>query len=77
MNIHQSFSNIIDDMIISWEKRKPSNLIVKHKGRKVQNVNTDKDFDSIGSAVKWAKCGATTLTKHLSSDGKAEWIEFL
>lgn len=58
---------------------------VKYRGRKVQNVETQKIFDSISKAAKWAGCGATTLTRHLASDkiaGKipetnqpAHWIE--
>lgn len=58
---------------------------VKYSGRKVKNINTGKIFNSINSAAKWAHCGATTLTRHLTSDkiaGKipetnepAEWIE--
>ena len=58
---------------------------VKYKGRQVQNVNTGKIFKSISAAAKWARCGATTLTRHLAGDkiaGKvpdtdepAEWIE--
>lgn len=58
---------------------------VKYTGRKLQNVNTGKIFNSISSAAKWAKCGATTLTRHLTTDkiaGKvpetgepASWIE--
>lgn len=58
---------------------------VKYKGRTIQCVNNGQVFSSISSAAKWAGCGATTLTRHLSSDkiaGKvpeigepAEWIE--
>jgi len=60
---------------------------VKHKGRKVQNINTGQIFNSISVAAKWANCGATTLTRHLNTDkiaGKvpdtqevAQWIEVL
>lgn len=58
---------------------------VKYRGRKVQNVETQEIFDSISKAAKWAGCGATTLTRHLTSDkiaGKvpgtenpAHWVE--
>jgi hypothetical protein len=58
---------------------------VKYRGRQVQNVNTGKIFTSISAAAKWAGCGATTLTRHLTGDkiaGKvpdtnepAQWIE--
>lgn len=60
---------------------------VKYRGRQVQNVETQKVFKSINSAAKWAGCGATTLTRHLTTDkiaGKvpetnepAHWIELL
>lgn len=60
-------------------------IAVKYKGRKVQNVETQEIFDSISKAAKWAGCGATTLTRHLTSDkiaGKvpgtenpAHWVE--
>lgn len=60
---------------------------VKHKGRKIKNLNTDKVFNSISSAAKWAHCGATTLTRHLYTDGiagvvpetqePAQWVEIL
>ena len=58
---------------------------VKYSGRKVQNTNTGQIFNSINSAAKWAGCGATTLTRHLTTDciaGKvpdtqepAHWLE--
>lgn len=58
---------------------------VKYRGRTVKNIETQKIFKSINSAAKWAGCGATTLTRHLTSDkiaGKvpetqkpAHWIE--
>ena len=58
---------------------------VKYKGRKIQNVETKKIFNSISSAAKWASCGATTITRHLYDNkpaGKipntledAHWIE--
>lgn len=58
---------------------------VQYRGRKIQNVNTGEIFKSISAAAKWAGCGATTLTRHLTSDkiaGKvpntnepAHWIE--
>lgn len=58
---------------------------VKYHGRKVQNVETQIIFDSISKAAKWAGCGATTLTRHLTSDKiaghvpetneNAHWIE--
>lgn len=41
---------------------------VNYNGRKVQNIETGKIFNSINSASKWANCGATTLTRHLASD---------
>lgn len=41
---------------------------VKYSGRTVKNINTGKIFSSINSAAKWAKCGATTLTRHLATD---------
>ena len=34
----------------------------------MKNLNTGKIFKSINSAAKWAGCGATTLTRHLTSD---------
>lgn len=58
---------------------------ISYRGRAVQNVETQQIFYSISSAAKWAGCGATTLTRHLTSDktaGKipntdidAHWIE--
>lgn len=60
---------------------------INYKGRTVKNINTGKIFTSISSAAKWSGCGATTLTRHLYSDGKAgkvpgtneiaEWEEIL
>ena len=47
------------------------NTEVKYRGRKVQNIETQIIFDSINKAAKWAKCGATTLTRHLTSDKTA------
>lgn len=44
---------------------------VKYRGRKVQNIETQRVFKSINSAAKWAGCGATTLARHLTSDGIA------
>lgn len=44
---------------------------IKYHGRTIKNVETDKVFNSISSAAKWAGCGATTLTRHLASDGAA------
>lgn len=41
---------------------------IKYRGRIVKNLNTGKIFKSINSAAKWAGCGATTLTRHLTSD---------
>lgn len=62
-----------------------ANVVVKYKGRQLQCINTGDVFKSISAAAKWAGCGATTLTRHLSSDkiaGKvpntnepAQWIE--
>ena len=58
---------------------------VKYNGRKVKNTNTEQVFNSISKAAKWAGCGVTTLTRHLTTDciaGKvpetgepAHWIE--
>ena len=58
---------------------------ISYRGRTIQNVETQQIFYSISSAAKWAGCGASTLTRHLSSDkiaGKipntdidAHWIE--
>ncbi len=58
---------------------------ISYRGRTVQNVETQQIFYSISSAAKWAGCGASTLTRHLSSDkiaGKipntdidAHWLE--
>lgn len=60
---------------------------VKYHGRTVQNIETGIIFNSILSAAKWAKCGATTLTRHLATDQiaglvpetgeKAHWKEIL
>lgn len=44
---------------------------VKYRGRQVQNIETGLIFNSISSAAKWAKCGATTLTRHLATDKTA------
>lgn len=62
-----------------------ANTKVKYNGRKVQNVETQQIFPSINKAAKWAGCGATTLTRHLSLDKiaghvpetgeSAHWIE--
>lgn len=58
---------------------------IKYRGRRLQNVETQQIFESISKAAKWAGCGATTLTRHLTTDkiaGKvpetnqpAHWIE--
>ena len=58
---------------------------VKYRGRRIKNIETGKIFPSISVAARWAKCGATTLTRHLTTDkiaGKvpdtkepAHWIE--
>ena len=58
---------------------------MEYNSRRVQNVETGMVFKPINSAAKWAKCGATTLTRHLTTDkiaGKvpktgepAHWIE--
>lgn len=58
---------------------------IKYRGRKVKNIETEQIFTSISSAAKWAGCGATTLSRHLTTDktaGKvhgtqepAHWIE--
>lgn len=58
---------------------------IKYRGRSIKNINTNKIFTSISSASKWANCGATTLTRHLATDGiagvvpetnePAKWIE--
>ena len=60
---------------------------IKYKGRKVKNIETNIIFDSISAAAKWAGCGSTTLTRHLTTDciaGKvpetqelAHWEEIL
>lgn len=42
---------------------------INYNGQKVQNIETELIFPSISKAAKWAKCGATTLTRHLY-DGK-------
>lgn len=42
---------------------------VKLSGRKVKNLETNKEFASISAAARWANCGATTITRHLY-DGK-------
>lgn len=62
-----------------------ANTEVKYRGRTVQNVETQQIFNSISKAAKWAGCGATTLTRHLTSDKiaghipetgePAHWIE--
>lgn len=41
---------------------------VQYKGRAIKNLNTNKTFNSISAAAKWAGCGATTLTRHLATD---------
>lgn len=41
---------------------------VQYKGRAIKNLNTNKTFNSISTAAKWAGCGATTLTRHLATD---------
>ena len=58
---------------------------VQYRGRTVQNIETGLIFNSISSAAKWAKCGATTLTRHLATDKtagtvpdtneKAHWLD--
>lgn len=60
---------------------------VNYLGRTIKNLNTGKIFSSISQAAKWAGCGATTLTRHLNTDGiagkvpetkePAKWIEIL
>lgn len=35
------------------------------KGRKIRNIETGKEFNSISAAARWAGCGATTITRHL------------
>lgn len=60
---------------------------IKYRGRTIQCINNGKIFNSITSASKWASCGATTLTRYLTSDriaGRipdtgepAEWIGIL
>ena len=89
MNIHQIAKKHNRDygIIQKYLNNPVANQIVKYGGRKIQNVNTGIIFNSINSAAKWAKCGATTLSRHLSIDGKAgivpdtnelaEWIEIL
>lgn len=41
---------------------------INYRGRKIKNLNTEIIFNSISSAAKWAGCGATTLTRHLTTD---------
>ena len=41
---------------------------VQYRGRAIKNLNTNKTFNSISAAAKWAGCGATTLTRHLATD---------
>ena len=41
---------------------------INYRGRKIKNLNTEMIFNSISSAAKWAGCGATTLTRHLTTD---------
>lgn len=41
---------------------------VQYRGRAIKNLNTNKIFNSISAAAKWAGCGATTLTRHLATD---------
>ena len=41
---------------------------VQYRGRAIKNLNTNKTFNSISAAAKWADCGATTLTRHLATD---------
>jgi hypothetical protein len=48
---------------------KPTNS--SNQGRKVKNIETQLTFNSISAAARWAKCGATTLSNHLASDGAA------
>lgn len=48
-----------------------ANTTIKYHGRKIRNLNTGKVFDSISKAAKWAGCGATTLTRHLTTDKTA------
>lgn len=47
---------------------------INYQGRKVKNLNTNKIFNSISAAAKWAKCGATTLTRHLATDKIAGFV---
>ena len=58
---------------------------INYRGRTVKNINTGLIFKSISAAAKWANCGATTLTRHLATDGvagkgpdtnePAKWVE--
>lgn len=43
---------------------------IEYHGKKVQNVETGIIFTSILQASKWAKCGSTTISRHLY-DGKS------
>ena len=47
---------------------------IKYSGRVVKNVETGIVFQSISKAAKWARCGATTLTRHLVSDKQAGFL---
>ena len=44
---------------------------VKYRGRKVMNIETNQTFSSISAAARWAKCGATTLTRYINTEKTA------
>lgn len=87
LNVYQISKKYNRDCgIVSKYMNNPiANQEVKYTGRAVKNLNTGLIFSSISKAAKWAKCGATTLTRHLYTDkiaGKvpdtgepAQWIE--
>lgn len=89
MNIHKIAKKYNRDygIIQKYLNNPIANTTVKYNGRQVKNINTGIVFNSINSAAKWAGCGSTTLTRHLSMDGiagkvpgtneSAEWIEIL
>lgn len=87
MNAYQISSKYKKDCatVIKYLAKPEAVQKVKYSGRKLQNLNTGKIFPSVSSAAKWAKCGATTLTRHLNTDKiagvvpetnePAKWIE--
>lgn len=87
LNIHQISKKYNRDygVVQKYLSNPIANTTVKYRGRVLKNLNTGKIFKSISSAARWASCGATTLTRHLYTDGiagkvpdtneKAKWIE--